>query len=511
MIEKLKMRRAQGEEGFIMVLTAVFMTMMLLFAGLAIDVGSWDTHAAEIKRAADAAALAGVVWMPDFAKAQQVALDTAQKNGYTDGQNNITVNVQQVPNNNRRLSVTITDGHAKQWFSQLVVGSQSITRTSTAEYVLPVPLGSPKNTFGTGNLLGAPDTENFWTAVNGYCSGHENGDDRLGYYESLTNASGATQCNDTPPSSVNGAYDPNGYLYAIELPNAVSALKLDVYDAPFFNSGSTSDLSLGTGNQTITTIYQLYARNPTPLDLSNLQLLQTTTLTADQTPATYQNKWANLFTWNNAQPGTYYVRVKTQAGQLNSRGSNGFGLRAFTGASFATCSTIVGAANYSASCPQIHGVDAISILANFTGTTPTFYLAQVDPIHAGKTMRVNLFDPGEGASSIQVLDPNGNPTTFNWSTPCNPPTPPAGGCGVNGVSSIDVSGTGSNPYPNMQSTTGSKFNDRYLVIDVPIPTNYTTLYGTKVWWKIKYTVASSPTDRTTWSVNIVGDPVHLLT
>jgi hypothetical protein len=343
--------------------------------------------------------------------------------------------------------------------------------------------------------------------VNGYCAGHESGDDRLGYYESYSTAAGATQCNNG--STTSGAYDPTGYLYAIELPQAATSLKLDVYDAAFYNSGSTSDLSVAGGNQTITTTYQIYDRNPTPLDLSNLKLLSTVTLAADQSPGTYQNKWANFYTWTNPQAGTYYVRVFTKGGELNSRGSNGFALRAYTGSSFATCSTITGAANYSAGCPQIHGVDAISIFANFTSTTPTFYLAQVDPIYAGKTMRVTLFDPGEGASSMQILDPNGNPATFSWSTPCNPPTPPSGvgACSGSGTT-INVSGSGAQPFAPMVGN--GTYNDRYIVVDIPLPTNYTQLYGTNTWWKVKYTIATSPSDRTTWSVNIVGDPVHLL-
>ena len=500
-------RRAQGDQGFIMVVTAIVMTLMLLFAGLAVDVGSWNERGAELKRAADAAALAGVVWMPDFNTAQQVALQTAQKNGFTNGQNNITVSVQQVPNNDRQLQVTITDGKAKQWFSKIATGSQSIGRKSTAEYVLPVPLGSPKNTFGTGNLLGGSDTENFWAAVNGYCAGHESGDDRLGYYESYSTASGSTACNNG--SAASGSYDANGYLYAIEMPQAASALKLEVYDAAFYNSGSSEDDNLASGNQTITTTYQIYDRNPTPLDLSNLKLLKTVTLSSDQSPTTYQNTWANFYTWTSPQAGTYYIRVSTKTGELNSRGSNGFAVRAYTGSTFATCSTITGAANYSASCPQIHGVDAISIFANIASTSPSFYLAQVDPVHAGKTMRVTLFDPGEGASSIQILDPNGNPASFKWSTPCNPPTPPSGNgtCSGSGTS-INVAGAGNQPCPSLNGT--STYNDRNLVVDVPLPVNYTQLYGTKVWWKVKYTVGSTTTDRTTWSVNIVGDPVHLL-
>ena len=64
------------------------------------------------------------------------------------------------------------------------------------------------------------------------------------------------------------------------------------------------------------------------------------------------------------------------------------------------------------------------------------------------------------------------------------------------------------PYTGLQS--GSKYNDRFITIDIPLPSNYTTVYGGKVWWKVRYGVGSQPTDRTTWSVNIVGDPVHLL-
>ena len=109
---------------------------------------------------------------------------------------------------------------------------------------------------------------------------------------------------------------------------------------------------------------------------------------------------------------------------------------------------------------------------------------------------------------IEVLDPNGNPATFNWRTPCNPPTPPTGACSGSAVTSLNVSGTGTQPYSGLQSN--SRYNDRRMILDVRLPTNYTTVYGTKVWWQIRYTVGSTATDRTTWSVNIIGDPVHLV-
>ena len=98
-----------GESGFVMVFVALMLTVMLVFAAFTIDFGSWYTRSAELKRAADAAALAGVVWMPELDQAQQYALATAAKNGFVNGVNNIQVTVSDIPNNNRQLKVTITD------------------------------------------------------------------------------------------------------------------------------------------------------------------------------------------------------------------------------------------------------------------------------------------------------------------------------------------------------------------------------------------------------------------
>ncbi len=500
-------RNRREEGGYVLVTVALVTTILLLFTGLTVDFGSWYNRAAEIQRAADAAALAGVVWMPEYDVARTVAFDTAKKNGFEHGVGGIEVVVEEVEGNNRQLKVTITDTSAPQFFSQLAVDSQRIRRSSVGEYVLPVPLGSPKNTFGTGNLLSGSDRENFWASVNGYCAGHENGDDKLAFYETQNDGGASPNCNKTGNTMQSDTYDPDGYLYAIDLKQNVSSLKLEIYDAPYYTSGSDQDDRYSSVNQSITTIVEIYDRNPTPLDLTNLTLLQTYTFTTNQSSGTYQNQWFRLRTWNNAQAGQYYVRVKTLAGQMNSRGSNGFSLRAFTGNNFSVCTTITGASGYSASCPQIHGVADVSILANLEGSTAEFFLAEIDPVHAGKTMRITLFDTGEGANSLQILDPNGTARTINWSTFCNPPTPPSGGCSGSGTT-LSVSGSGTQPYTDLNST--SKYNDRYIIIDIPLPVNYTQTFGTKRWWKIRYSVGSTPTDRTTWSVNIVGDPVHLV-
>ena len=499
--------RRNEEGGFILAIVAASTTILVLSAAFVVDVGGWYSRGLALQRAADAAALAGVVWMPDFPVARTVALEAAARNGIVPG-GEISLTVEPDPSSSRRLVVTVTDGEAPQAFSGMFRSSQSITRRATGEYILPVPLGSPKNTFGTGDLLSGANRENFWAAVNGYCAGHESGDLKLARYESYSGATSGPNCNNG--SALSPDYDPAGYLYAIELPQNKTSLKLEVYDAGYNTSLSTPDTAVTSEAQTVTTTFQVYGADNTPLDTSDNPLLNTVTVGTNN--LLYKNLWMPLRTWVNPTAGTYYLRIKTSAAQTaESRASNGFGLRAYTGLLFSACTTIPGDTGYSTGCPQIHGVGAMSIYANLGGTsgsTATFYLADVNPIHAGKTMQITLFDAGEGAQKIEVLDPAGVPARFGWSTRCNPPSPPSGGCSGSNVTSLSVSGTGAQPYSGLQST--SKYNDRKMILDIKLPADYTARYGSDSWWQIRYTVGSTPTDRTTWSVAIVGDPVHLV-
>ena len=67
----------------------------------AVDIGGWYSRGAQIQRAADAAALSGVVWMPDFPTAAAAALATAARNGFVPGGTVIDV-VLRSPGSTRR-------------------------------------------------------------------------------------------------------------------------------------------------------------------------------------------------------------------------------------------------------------------------------------------------------------------------------------------------------------------------------------------------------------------------
>ena len=95
-------------------------------------------------------------------------------------------------------------------------------------------------------------------------------------------------------------------------------------------------------------------------------------------------------------------------------------------------------------------------------------------------MMIDLFDPGEGASKLEILDPNGNAVNFDWTTPCGSvggktiAAPSGTTCntttktaGANNVAFLDVSGTGTQPYGNLSSN--SKYSDRKVSAFVKLP------------------------------------------
>ena len=137
---------------------------------------------------------------------------------------------------------------------------------------------------------------------------------------------------------------------------------------------------------------------------------------------------------------------------------------------------------------------------NLTAGRQTFYLAQIDAVHAGKTMQITLHDPGDvsGNAYLRILSPNGN--AYNYATFSYSATKGRTGTNVNVIQTAN----GSSLYDNQQ-----------LTILIPLPTGYGSS-GLRPpgetedgWWKIEYEV-NGGNDTTTWQVAIRGSPVHLV-
>ncbi len=140
---------------------------------------------------------------------------------------------------------------------------------------------------------------------------------------------------------------------------------------------------------------------------------------------------------------------------------------------------------------------------NLDGGLQKFYFAQIEKVHAGKTMAIHLFDPGEasGNAYLRILSPDGNIyhyQTFDWTSD--------DGRGQTGVSQIQTAVNGA-----------AQFNNREITITIPLPATYGQgglnppgdVTDEEGWWLIEYNV-NQGNDTTTWSVDIRGNPVHLV-
>ena len=158
----------------------------------------------------------------------------------------------------------------------------------------------------------------------------------------------------------------------------------------------------------------------------------------------------------------------------------------------------------------------------------SFYLAQVAPSYAGKTMTITLFDPGRvprpsrysnrtvrrPAFTYQTDDTNAEEAArAPWRPTAAPPTSATTETTHRIPTTLSpVSAIPGTKVPNLAGrTSASKYNDRYLEIQVPITSDLAVLEANGGWYKVQYVFASaSVSDRTTWSVTIGGNPIHLI-
>jgi putative Flp pilus-assembly TadE/G-like protein len=163
--------------GQVMVIFAGALLLLMMMTALVVDVSWYWVNSLRVQRAADAAALAGAVMLPNKAShAYALAYEEASKNGYPVG-GGVFVTPLQDPGNDRRLAVTIRAPIGTFFMRVIGIESINVTRTSKAEFTLPVPMGSPQNYYGVGfyegrvatttNVPGNTDWQNPATPVAG--------------------------------------------------------------------------------------------------------------------------------------------------------------------------------------------------------------------------------------------------------------------------------------------------------------------------------------------------------
>ena len=391
--------------------------------------------------------------------------------------------------------------------------------------------------------------QNFWGAIFTKGGVRQNGDyfapDYIGSTASGVLPAPATSTNDASPT-----YTANGYDYAIDFTGSSNG-QVRLYDPMFcatapntttgwYGAGdhwTTQGSSGGTVVAPVAVTYSLYLDgNNTPYDPTDDTLIGTP-LSYDPAgktmgdfsgtvgdPHGVQNygrgdqqdcsampghdQWVSPAGWTGLAGGMYRLNVQTSSQAANAT---------------------VGAENLfsiwvkaSGGEARVYGGGRMAGYTQIGAAAQSFYLAQIAQKHAGKTLQIQLFDPGDvgGDAYLYIQSPDGNlynNATFDYQ---------ADSACANGRSD-SCSGTGRTFIQTAKAGSGSSFDNSMITITIALPDDYGTkdLYGKGAgltppgvpganaddqagWWKIYYDVTNA-NDTTTWMVNILGNPVHL--
>lgn len=484
------------DEGIAIVQLALLSVVLMLFTAFAVDLGWFFVNASRVQRAADAAALAGVVYMPED---QPFAIDRAERvaeaNGYLDGFDGAVLAITPQPDGRaNQLEVTVTD--TVETFFLRVIGkdTQTITRSGRAEFTKPLKLGSPESRFGNDGTDGidcAAGDPCFWANIHGRFTNTGMGDafsSFCQYGQGWGSGSGQTSnCTESQDHRSS-----RGYVYGIE--HTGGNLTLQIQNGSFEQGGGDGVRAGDNNSWCVGDVCEpgpslrvrVYAPDPTPLTLDPAGVLCTRTYDPIPTPAD-----PSAYAWDTvcsfaAAPGLYAAEVEVvndPATQADDAGLNRYALR-------------VGAGD------TISALGDMSIFNNITGNTE-FFLARVDSFYAGRTFVVELYDPGdaqEGVTNIiKLLQPGGTPWT--------------GGCDISKREhlttefvALETDAPGSDC--DVEATRpANNYDGDWIRIEVDLPDDYTC---TDCWWKIRYEYQGSTADTTTWRAFISGSPVRLV-
>ena len=260
------------DAGAIAVLVAILAPALLAVAAFSVDVARWYVEGVRLQKAADAAALAGVVFMPqDLPTATSTALRVAAMNGFTSG---VTVTQGSRPS---QLQVTIASRVSNSFAVLMGIPYTTVARTGISDYTGPAPMGSPCNVYGnepagspgtgpTSVLPGTPvnpfctTSPLYWGNIEGPNTDKVQGD----RYMNRTCSSNVDGCT----GGVNDEFKPAGYFYIVRVlnPARTGPITLQLYD-PAWDYTSVDCSSLPSSmpsnnmNQYATTDAQTRYRN----------------------------------------------------------------------------------------------------------------------------------------------------------------------------------------------------------------------------------------------------------
>jgi hypothetical protein len=459
--------------------------------------------------------------------------------------------------------VTITRTINNFFGALLHLPRTTITRTSVGEYVGPVPMGSPANSFGneptgatTDHWSGIYDSDDnqptFWANIAGPQSVKVNGD----AHQALL-CPGADNC-----SAGNADYLDNGYFYVIRVPSAPPGnkkLAIEVFDPAFVNVGDhcterlagasasrnpfapDADVRYGEGDTDADvrrfcngdqlfsgtsgdgvppiTTFVLRSPGPTPWNpVSNPVMtgacapkqypgydedlaapLEQGSPSYDATLASEFRQWVRVCTIDRPVPAGDYF-LQVRTNIRLGGDPVGPGSASLAGGGHNRFAIRAAFVNPAGNSPSSNGIS----------------------IFGSETMSIYANAPSARTQFFLAKVPSGSGghvlslSFFDVSDASQPGTltivPPPD----SGVTFKDCVGTGpaAGALPTCSVATNSSFNGRWEIVKVPTPLGYSCddLDPEGCWVRIQYDYGSGTTvqDTTTWTAGIEGDPVRLV-
>lgn len=473
-----------SERGATLVLASAVLIVLIGMAGFAVDLGWLYSQRTEATKAAESAALAGVVHMPNpsyqpwgpGAEAFDVARDLADRKGYEHGVN-ATVTPLQVAGFPNRLRVDVSSNVRTFFMRVFGVDTIQLDSTATAEQTPPLKIGSDEPRLG-----GVSD--NFFVAINGTRRGKGSGDPYstkcIGTAHDCTSLENTIEFRDP------------AYYYAIEVPPSEvgETLSVQIFDGPHNNSNATTE-EYNAVDGKFDLSFRLFRPDSTPAEPSDNSDVVCSKTFHYETDSGKLNKWDTLDGCPVvAELGIYVLEVDIVE-QLPNPGPSGnnkpvsaFAIRALAGGD-----------------PDndlaVFGLGSMSLWMPKPGTNPVFKIVKLEEFYAGTELILSLFDAGDlnGTAILQI-------TGELSGTECDVRIRRANGTIKSNWGSDDG---GSNCLLNVSN---KEYNNEWIDLRFDIPSTYTC--SSDCWVFVDFAFANDPFERTTWTAAINGLPVHLV-
>lgn len=472
------------ERGATLVLAAAVLIVLMGMAGFAVDLGWLYSQRLEATKAAESAALAGVVHMPNpsfqpwgpGAEAFDVARDLAEAKGYEHGVNS-TVTPLEIAGFPNRLRVDVSRDVGTFFMRVFGVNTVTLDTTATAEQTPPLKIGSDEPQLG-----GVSD--NFFVAINGTRRGKGSGDPYA------TKCIGTAHNCTTLENTIE--YRRPAYYYAVEVPPSEvgSSLAVQIFDGWHNNTNAVTEEYNGVDGA-FDLSFRLFAPDATPSEPSdNTNVVCATTFTYNTNVAAL-NQWDTLGGCPiTAQLGIYVLEVDiieqtpNPGPSGNNRPVSAFAIRAVTNGNVNNDTAVFGLGSMSLWMPK-------------PGTNPVFKIVKLEEYYAGTELILSLFDAGDliGTANLQI-------TGELAGTECQVRIRRADGSIKSNWGPDDG---GSNCLLNVSN---KEYNNEWIDLRFDIPSTYTC--SSDCWVFVDFNFPNDPFERTTWTATINGLPVHLV-